>query len=39
MNEAAFWGLPVVLLDGFHAPEIYYMKSGINGYLAKDEND
>jgi len=36
-NEAIFWGLPVVLLDGFHGPEIDYMKNGITGYLAKDE--
>ena len=39
MNEALFWGLPVILLNGLHSPEIYYMKSGVNGYLAKDEAD
>lgn len=39
MNEALFWGLPVVLLQGRHAPEIYYMKDGETGYLAKDEED
>ncbi|RHP64902.1 glycosyltransferase [Faecalibacterium sp. OF03-6AC] len=39
MNEALFWGLPVVLLEGTHAPEIYYMKNGTTGYLAKDEED
>ena len=39
MNEALFWGLPVILLNGLHSPEIYYMKSGVNGYLAKDEDD
>lgn len=39
MNEALFWGLPVILLEGKHAPEIYYMKNGETGYLAKDEDD
>lgn len=39
MNEALFWGLPVILLQGRHAPEIYYMKDGQTGYLAKDEAD
>lgn len=39
MNDAAFWGLPVILLKGRHAPEIYYMKSGVNGYLAENEED
>lgn len=39
MNEALFWGLPVILLQGRHAPEIYYMKDGETGYLAKDEAD
>lgn len=39
MNEALFWGIPVILLDVRHAPEIYYMKNGITGYLAKDEVD
>lgn len=37
LNQSLFWGKPVVLLEGRHAPEIYYMKNGINGYLAKDE--
>lgn len=39
VNEAMFWGLPIVLLEGVHAPEIYYMKPGVTGYLAKDEDD
>ena len=39
MNESLFWGLPVVLLNGKHAPEIYYMKNRITGYLAKDEKE
>ena len=39
MNEALFWGLPVILLQGTHAPEIYYMKNGETGFLAKDEEE
>ena len=39
MNEAMFWGLPVILLEGHHAPEVYYMKNGYTGYMAKNEDD
>lgn len=39
VNEAMFWGLPIVLLEGKHAPEVYYMKPGITGYFAKNETD
>ena len=39
VNEAMFWGLPIVVLEGKHAPEVYYMKDGITGYFAKDEAD
>ncbi len=39
MNEALFWGLPVIILQGTHAPEVYYMKNGITGYLAENETD
>lgn len=37
MNEALFWGLPVILLKAEHAPEIYYMKNNVTGYLAENE--
>ena len=39
VNEAMFWGLPIVVLQGKHAPEVYYIKDGVTGYFAKDEND
>mgnify|MGYP002348639477 FL=1 len=39
ITEALFWGLPTVLLQGTHAPEIYYLKNGETGYLAKDEKE
>lgn len=37
VNEALFWNIPIVLLEGNHAPEIYYMKDGKTGFFAKDE--
>lgn len=39
VNEAMFWGLPIVVLEGIHAPEIYYMKNGETGYIAKNVDD
>lgn len=36
-NEALFWNIPIALLKGDHAPEIYYMKDGRTGFLADDE--
>lgn len=37
VNEALFWNIPIALLEGKHAPEIYYMKDGKTGFFAKDE--
>lgn len=39
LNEAFYWGKPVVVLKGNHAPEIYYLEDGVNGYITKNEND
>ncbi len=39
VNQALFWGLPIVLLKGRHAPEIYYMKDGKTGYLVDNEEE
>ncbi|MCC5939729.1 MAG: glycosyltransferase [Lunatimonas sp.] len=39
LNQALFWAKPVVALDGPHSVEVYYLKSGYNGYLAKDMPD
>lgn len=33
LNQAMFWGKPVVVLDRIHAPEIMYLKNGINGFI------
>lgn len=37
--QAFFWGKPVVVLNTRHAPEIYYMKDGVNGYIAHNEKE
>jgi glycosyltransferase involved in cell wall biosynthesis len=33
INQAFFWGLPVVTMEGRQSPEIGYLKSGRNGFL------
>lgn len=38
INQAFFWGLPVLTEEGSHPPEIYYLVNGWNGYIVK-END
>jgi glycosyltransferase involved in cell wall biosynthesis len=38
LNQAFYWGLPVVTEDGQHPPEIQYLKSGRNGFMVR-END
>lgn len=38
VNEALFWNIPIVLLKGRHAAEIYYMKDGKTGFIADDES-
>lgn len=37
INDAVFWNLPIVTIDGKQAPEIHYLRNGKNGYLCKDE--
>lgn len=39
VNQALFWSKPIVALDGPHSVEVYYLQSGVNGYLAKDMSD
>lgn len=39
INQAMYWKLPVLTTDVIHAPEIYYLKDGVNGYIAKDRQD
>jgi glycosyltransferase involved in cell wall biosynthesis len=38
LNQAFFWGLPVVTMDGDQPPEINYLENGRNGFLVS-END
>lgn len=38
--EAMFWGLPVITTSFTkHAPEIYYLKNGYNGYLLDSKSE
>ncbi|MEA5404561.1 glycosyltransferase [Arcicella sp. DC2W] len=39
LNQALFWGKPVVALDVPHSVEIYYLVNDYNGYLAKNMKD
>ena len=39
INQAFYWGKPVIILNRRHAPEITYMKSGVNGFLANTKED
>tara|TARA_Y100001970_G_scaffold293438_1_gene440206 strand:- start:12865 stop:13920 length:1056 start_codon:yes stop_codon:yes gene_type:complete len=38
INQAFYYGLPIILEDVNHGPEGYYLKEGINGFLYR-END
>lgn len=38
MNQAFYWGLPVVTEDGLQPPEIHYLKNGRSGFIVA-END
>jgi len=33
LNQAFFWSVPVVTLDGLNTPEIIYLDDGVNGYI------
>lgn len=38
LNEAFYWGLPVVTEAGLQPPEIHYLVSGRNGYIVPENN-
>lgn len=38
INQAFYWGLPVVTENGDQPPEIQYLKSGRNGFLVAKDN-
>lgn len=39
VNEAIFWGMPIITMQGFQPPEIYYLKEGKTGYIANGEDE
>lgn len=39
LNEAFFWGKPVVTMDVKHPPEVFYLKNGFNGFITRDESE
>lgn len=38
LNQAFYWGLPVVTEAGCHPPEIHYLKHGRNGFMVQENN-
>src|SRR5690606_22705315 len=38
LNQALYYGLPVVTMEGGQPPEIAYLKSGQNGYMVPAED-
>ncbi len=39
LNQAFFWGKPIITLEGLNSPEIIYVKNGENGYILKSEKE
>lgn len=37
--QSMFWGKPVIVLNTIHAPEIYYLKPGYNGYVVDSKEE
>ena len=33
LNQAFYWGLPVVTVEDDHPPEVFYLKNGRNGFI------
>jgi glycosyltransferase involved in cell wall biosynthesis len=38
LNQAFFWGLPVITEEGKHPPEIAYLKPGRNGFMVPNND-
>ncbi len=38
LNQAFFWGLPVITEEGKHPPEIAYLKPGRNGFIVPNND-
>ncbi|NVN17056.1 glycosyltransferase [Muricauda sp. HICW] len=39
INQAMYWGLPVLTLNVRHSPEIYYLEQGKNGFVLDTERE
>lgn len=39
LNQAMYWGKPVVVLNRIHAPEICYLHQGKNGFIVNSEEE
>ena len=39
LNQAFFWGIPVVTLEGLNTPEIIYLKDHVNGYIVRQPEE
>jgi glycosyltransferase involved in cell wall biosynthesis len=38
LNQAFYWGLPVITEEGFQPPEIYYLINGRNGFIVPNND-
>jgi glycosyltransferase involved in cell wall biosynthesis len=38
VNQAFFWGLPMVTEQGNQPPEIEYVQDGVNGYIVPEDD-
>ena len=38
INQAMYWGLPVVTEDVRHSPEIIYLENGVNGFIVRQHS-
>ena len=38
VNQAFYWGLPIVTEDVLHSPEIVYVRDGVNGFIVEQHN-
>ena len=39
INQAMYWGLPVLTIEGFQNPEIVYVKNGETGFILKNKSE
>ncbi len=38
LNQAFYWGLPVITANGFQGPEFYYLINGYNGFVVPNND-